>query len=179
MPNCQLHWTPRKSEDRTEAIEKRGIQARWSPSTEVEKEEGEGGRPPCLKVEVIVCFSLLLPFLYPTSPFPLPGFQLGGGEGTLSERRNEKEPPARPCHVFRMNLHDVPACSYVTFCQCACVRTRTRASMWAEIPCSGRCWTIFAVCAPSRYETRHDYTLSGRRGQGRIVLPDSSAPRQP
>lgn len=28
--------------------------------------------------------------------------------------------------------------------------------------------------APSRYETRYDYTLSAHRGQGRTVLPDSS-----
>lgn len=90
--------------------------------------------------------------------------------------RSREERRSWPCHVFRMNLHDVPACSYVTFCACACVRTCTSTSMWAEIPCSGRCWTIFP-CAPSRYETRHDYTLSARRGQGRIVLLNSSAPQ--
>lgn len=97
-----------------------------------------------------------------------------------------------------MNLHDVPPCTYVTFCRaytrvrrvcacvvqaagthartvpcacaCACACARGPASMWAEIPCSGRCWTIFPW-PPSRYETRYDYTLSAHRRQGRTVLP--------
>jgi len=31
----------------------------------------------------------------------------------------------------------------VRVCVCACACARGSASMWAEIPCSGRCWTIF------------------------------------
>lgn len=64
-----------------------------------------------------------------------------------------------------MNLHDVPpSCTNVTFfagiyiyiraCAsltytciyaraCVCAARLGSASMWAEIPCSGRCWTIF------------------------------------
>lgn len=129
------------------------------------------------EVEVIVCFSArpaLQRFLFETL--------------CAQEERRRHE----PCHVFRMNLHDVPSCTYVTFCRAytrvrhvctyvqtpvscvrVCMHARGPASMWAEIPCSGRCWTIFPW-PPSRYETRYDYTLSAHRRQGRTVLPDSS-----
>lgn len=74
----------------------------------------------------------------------------------------------RPTVYLRHFLPCVHACaSRVRAC------ARGPASMWAEIPCSGRCWTIFPW-PPSRYETLYDYTLSAHRRQGRIVLPDSS-----
>lgn len=129
-----------------------------------------------VEVKVIVCFSVrsaLQRFLFETL--------------CAQEERRRHE----PCHVFRMNLHDVPvylrhfllcvhACASRVqapvhtriSCVYACARARGPASMWAEIPCSGRCWTIFPW-PPSRYETRYDYTLSAHRRQGRTVLPDS------
>lgn len=33
--------------------------------------------------------------------------------------------------------------AYIRIPMCLCVCARGSASMWAEIPCSGRCWTIF------------------------------------
>jgi len=84
----------------------------------------------------------------------------------------------RPTVYLRHFLPCVHACARVyrrlyTRAYRACACARGPASMWAEIPCSGRCWTIFPW-PPSRYETWYDYTLSTHRRQGRIVLPDSS-----
>lgn len=93
-----------------------------------------------------------------------------------------------PCHVFRMNLHDVPPCTYVTFCRCTCVcdthiyararaRARVRVCMCARVgqhvgrDSLQRQMLNHLPVAPSRYETRYDYTLSAHRQQGRTVLP--------
>lgn len=65
-------------------------------------------------VEVIVCFSArsaLQRFLFETL--------------CAQEERRRHE----PCHVFRMNLHDVPPCIYVTFCR---VYTRVRSCARAQ-----------------------------------------------
>lgn len=65
-----------------------------------------------VKVEVIVCFS---------APSLTRALFRDFSSETLCAREKRR---AEPCHVFRMNLHDVPPCSNVTFCRCTYVRAR-------------------------------------------------------
>lgn len=101
-----------------------------------------------VKVEVIVCFSARplsralsseISLLKPFAP-----------------KRNAALSPAMCFEWIYMTSHRVPTSLFADVRACAshtrvytyapgCVRARARgsASMWAEIPCSGRCWTIF------------------------------------
>lgn len=120
------------------------------------------------EAEVIVCFSAR------------PGSSEISLRNPFARERNAAAmSPAMCFEWIYMTSHRVPTSLFAARTRAsrvrmrACVSARGLASMWAEIPCSGRCWTIFPW-PPSRYETRYDYTLSAHRRQGRTVLPDSS-----
>lgn len=91
---------------------------------------------------------------------------------------------SEPYHVFRMNLHDIPPCTCITFYPCTCIRAcdyvsarvnaRARVGQHVGRDSLQRQMLDHLPVAPSRYETRYDYTLSAHRGQGRTVLLDSS-----
>lgn len=92
------------------------------------------------EVEVIVCFSA--------------GSTLFRDFSLWNPLRAQERRRFEPCHVFRMNLHDVPPCTYVTFCcrtyVCVCARAGQHVGRDSLQPADV---VVHLPVAPSRYET--------------------------
>ena len=72
---------------------------------------------------------------------------LYSSEISLRNPLRARETPRRrhePCHVFRMNLHDVPPCTYVTF-----YRVYVHAYACADRPACGQRFPAAADVGPS------------------------------
>lgn len=77
--------------------------------------------------KVIVCFSA-------RARAPCPSSEISSTKPFCAWEKRRSE----PCHVFRMNLHDDPPWTYVTFCPCTCAYTHDSRVRVCVCVCAGR-----------------------------------------